>query len=109
MFVGQFPCMMEDGATDTTILCITSPAVPFKEYYFLDITVSVTRVGTVTASKKFSYVMSQTPVLYTVFPSVSYGGKGTKLSLYGIPRINDLGADKDQGNFNLIKGDVYGI
>ncbi len=35
-------------------------------------------------------------------PSVSYGGKGTLLNIYGVHRIFNLGADKDQG-------DVYGI
>jgi hypothetical protein len=35
IFVGPFLCNMEDGATDTTILCITSPATPYKEYYNL--------------------------------------------------------------------------
>lgn len=97
IFVGNFLCNLEDGATDTTILCTTSAAIPYKEYNNLEITVSVTGVGTATAPKKFSYVAGQTPVLYTVYPSVSYGGRGTKLSLYGIPRINNLGADKDQG------------
>lgn len=33
---------------------------------------------------------------------MSYGGKGTKLYFYGVHRIYNLGADKDQG-------DVYGI
>jgi hypothetical protein len=103
MFVGTFPCNMEDGATDTTILCITSPAIPYKEYPNLEISVSVAGVGTAIAAKKFSYLASQTPVLNTVYPSVSYGGQGTKLSLFGIPRINDLGADKDQGNSTYIQ------
>jgi hypothetical protein len=58
--------------------------------------------GSVIAPQKFSYLWTQTPDLYSIFPAVSYGGKGTKLYLYGAHRIIDLGADKDMG-------DVYGI
>lgn len=54
------------------------------------------------APQKFSYTHGQTPYIYSIFPSVSYGGKGTKLYFYGVHRIFNLGADKDQG-------DVYGI
>jgi hypothetical protein len=56
----------------------------------------------VVAPQKFSYTNGQTPYLYSVTPSVSYGGKGTKLYFYGMHRIFDLGGDKDMG-------DVYGI
>jgi hypothetical protein len=58
--------------------------------------------GSVTAPQKFSYTYGQTPYLYSVSPSVSYGGEGTKLAFYGVHKIFDLGADKDMG-------DVYGI
>jgi hypothetical protein len=58
--------------------------------------------GAVIAPQKFSYTYGQTPYIYSVFPSVSYGGKGTKIYFYGAHRITDLGADKDMG-------DVYGI
>jgi hypothetical protein len=54
-----------------------------------------------TAPKRFSYVADQTPVLNAVYPSVSYGGKGTKLAWYMVPRIKNLGADKDQGTIKI--------
>jgi hypothetical protein len=75
------------------------------EYWSLDIVVMVQGAqpkGAVIAPQKFSYVNSQTPYIYNVFPAVSYGGKGTKIYFYGAHRIIDLGADKDMG-------DVYGI
>jgi hypothetical protein len=58
--------------------------------------------GAVVAPQKFSYTFGQTPYVYSVTPSVSYGGSGTLLNFYGAHRIFNLGADKDQG-------DVYGI
>lgn len=74
MFVGDFPCKLQDGATDTTILCTTSPTDSLKEYYNLPITVNVLGIGQATATEKFSYVNGQTPILYNIYPSVSYGG-----------------------------------
>ena len=105
VYVGEFPCILEDGATPTAIVCRTTAPYPKKEYWNLDITVIVQGAvsqGSVIAPQKFSYVNGQTPYLYSIFPAVSYGGKGTKLYLYGAHRIIDLGADKDMG-------DVYGI
>ncbi len=103
--MGEFPCILEDGATPTAIVCRTSAPSPQREYWFLDIIVMVQGAqskGAVIAPQKFSYVNSQTPYIYNIFPAVSYGGKGTKIYLYGAHRIIDLGADKDMG-------DVYGI
>lgn len=58
-------------------------------------------IGQAVANEKFSYVNSQTPTLYNIFPSVSYGGEETLLYLSGIHRISYLGADKDLGNFSF--------
>lgn len=63
---------------------------------------NVLGIGQATAIEKFSYVNSQTPLLYNIFPSVSYGGEETLLYLSGLHRISFLGADKDLGH-------VYGI
>lgn len=54
------------------------------------------------APTNFQYSTGSTPYLYTVFPSVSFGGGGTLLNWYGTHRIINLGGDKDMG-------DVYGL
>ena len=58
---------------------------------------NVLGIGQATATEKFSYVNWQTPLLYNIFPSVSYGGEETLLYLNGVHRISNLGADKDLG------------
>ncbi len=59
--------------------------------------------GSVVAPQTFSYTYGQTPYLYSVTPSVSYGGSGTLLNFYGVHRIFNLGADKDQGDIYAIR------
>ncbi len=107
VMIGEFPCMLEDGATATSMVCITSAPDQYKEYWGLSITVYVlgnedSQGAYPVKSFTFSYVYDYTPFVYSVSPSVSYGGKGTLLNIYGVHRISNLGADKDQG-------DIYGI
>lgn len=73
---------------------------------------NVLGIGQATANERFSYVNGQTPILYNIFPSVSYGGEETLLHLSGIHRISYLGADKDLGNilflfFRTCLWDIY--
>jgi len=87
------------------MVCRTTAPDVYQEYWNLDIVVIVQGTesqGAVIAPQKFSYTYGQTPYLYNIYPAVSYGGKGTKIFLYGAHRIINLGADKDMG-------DVYGI
>jgi hypothetical protein len=72
--VGGLPCHIEDAATDNTILCVTSPTGTYKDSDNLPISVSMVGKGSVTAGRRFSYKVSATPYLNSVYPSVSYGG-----------------------------------
>jgi hypothetical protein len=54
--------------------------------------------GARVAPQKFSYADVTTPFLQNIYPSISYGGAGTKLYFYGIHKISNLGDDKDQGD-----------
>lgn len=67
--------------------------------------VVVKGVGSITATQRYSYTVDQTPYLNYIFPSVSYGGNGTRLYWNGHHRITDLGSDKLMGNlFIIMKG-----
>jgi hypothetical protein len=62
--------------------------------------------GAYVAPQTFSYTNGQTPYLYAVSPSISYGGAGTLLNFLGIHRIFDLGSDIFQGSvYKMLVGD----
>lgn len=72
--IGGLPCLIEDGATDTSLLCETTSIGVYQDLNDLPISVTLAGQGTVTATRRFSYKVSATPYLTSVYPSVSYGG-----------------------------------
>ena len=72
--VGGYPCIIEDGATDNSIMCTTTTIDGYYDYNNLPISMTVATQGTVTTTQTFSYKVSATPYLNFVYPSVSYGG-----------------------------------
>ncbi len=72
--VGGLPCIIDEGTTETTIMCATTSIGVYQDLNDLPITVTMAGQGTVTAAQRFSYKVSATPYLTSVYPSVSYGG-----------------------------------
>jgi predicted permease len=90
--VGPYPCNIPaDGATETTIACITSSTGQQNNIYTLPIIViSNGQQQQLTQEQgSFSYLSANTPIITALYPASAV--PGTYVNFYGIHRIYNLG------------------
>lgn len=92
VYVGSYPCVIPaDGATETTLACITSDTMQTSNLHYLPITVTSNGQQQMLTNEQgsFSYLYSNTPVLYSLYPASAV--PGGYLRFYGLHRITNLG------------------
>jgi hypothetical protein len=104
IYVGTYPCNIPaDGATDTTLACITSDTNQLSDIYNLPIIVTSNGQQQSLTNEQgcFSYLNSQTPLIQALYPASAVAG--SYVNFYGIHRITNLG----DGMLNM--GDVISM
>lgn len=106
--VGPYPCVIPaDGATETTLACMTSDSGQQGNIYNLPITVisNGQKQQLTNEQGSFSYLTTKTPYVYALYPSSAI--PGTYVNFYGIHRISDLGdGQRDMGDvISMLIGD----
>lgn len=92
VFVGPYPCIIPaDGATETTIACITSSTGQNSNIYGLPIIVisNGQQKSLTNEQGSFSYLSGQTPTVLALYPASAV--PGTFVKFYGVHRISALG------------------
>lgn len=106
--VGPYPCLIPaDGATETTLACITTDTGQLNNIFNLPITVisNGQKQQLTNEQGSFSYLSSLTPMIYELYPASAT--PGTYINFYGIHRITNLGDGKrDMGDvLSMLIGD----
>ncbi|CAM6001510.1 unnamed protein product [Sphagnum balticum] len=100
VFIGTYACTIPaDGATETTLACITSDTGQLNNIYSLPINVySNGQQQSLTAEQgSFSYLGTYTPLIQHLYPSSSIAGQ--LINFYGIHRISNIGdGQRDMGD-----------
>jgi hypothetical protein len=100
IFVGTYPCVIPaDGATETTLACVTSDSGQLNNIYYLPIIVTSNGQQQQLTNEQgsFSYLSSVTPIIYALYPASAI--PGTYVNFYGIHRITNLGdGQRDLGD-----------
>ena len=92
VYIGSYPCNIPaDGATETSLACITSDTGQNGNLNYLPITVVSNGQQQMLTNEQgsFSYLNSATPVIYNIFPASAV--PGAYLRFYGVHRISYLG------------------
>lgn len=99
VLVGTYPCKIPaDGVTPTVLSCETTDSQSLTSISGLSINVIYQSQLFTVPSTTFSYSDSDTPAIYSVFPSASVGG--SRLNFYAVNRILNQGDGlRDMGDF----------
>jgi hypothetical protein len=92
VYIGKYPCNIPaNGATDTTLACVTSDTEQLNDIYNLPITVTSNKQKQSFNDGQgiFSYLSSQTPVITRLYPAS--GTADTEVNIEGSPKISDFG------------------
>ena len=92
IFVGTYPCIIPaDGATETSLACVTSDTGQLNNIYNLPITVISNGQQQQLTNEQgvFSYTTSKTPFIMRLYPGSAVAG--SLVRFYGIHRITNLG------------------
>lgn len=109
VFVGTYPCKIPaDGATETTLACVTSDTNQDGDIYNLPIIVTSNGQTQSLTNEQgcFSYLNSKTPLLQGLFPASAVAG--SLIRFLGIHRISNLGdGQRDMGEVvSMLIGDT---